>query len=158
MRFEETDYGRPLCSAYSTSNAGGWSNWEWRAFNPDKLTYAQLTWIRLAPTRYPRISPQYIIEASRTIGDAKPLQSVEQQVFVGHYLWLPYWLLVVATLVWPALVVLLAFGSFRMERWGKSGRCHQCGYDLRASHGVCPECGMAIPVKQGALALDGSHV
>jgi hypothetical protein len=35
-------------------------------------------------------------------------------------------------------------GAWRRWRWGRTGRCPNCGYDLRSSSGRCPECGMAI--------------
>lgn len=45
----------------------------------------------------------------------------------------------------PAIIVisLLLAGALRRRKRLRSGRCVQCGYDLRASSGVCPECGTA---------------
>jgi hypothetical protein len=43
--------------------------------------------------------------------------------------------------LWPAL----------RARWRrKRKRCTACGYDLRGSTGVCPECGLAIPASPQA--------
>lgn len=41
----------------------------------------------------------------------------------------------------------------RRRRWlrSKKGLCVQCGYDLRASHGRCPECGRPISRTESAL-------
>ena len=46
----------------------------------------------------------------------------------------------------PAIIAtaLLLAGSIRRRKRLRSGQCVQCGYDLRASSGVCPECGMNV--------------
>ena len=54
----------------------------------------------------------------------------------------PYWALALPLAVFPAWAL---WTTGRRERWGKSGRCLQCGYDLRASKDQCPECGTPIP-------------
>jgi hypothetical protein len=51
--------------------------------------------------------------------------------FVGIPLWLP-----LAVCVIPLLISRLRIGLRR-----KRGRCDRCGYDLRATPGLCPECG-----------------
>lgn len=142
MPFEQTEYAERLGSDKITPNRHQWGKWEWEAFNPDRFTYTQLAWTRLTPTLYPRIEPQYFADTSYANGNANlQRQVIEEQVFVGHYLWLPYWVLVAATLVWPALVARALFKHLRRERWRSSNRCCRCGYDLRATQGVCPECG-----------------
>jgi hypothetical protein len=47
---------------------------------------------------------------------------------------------------WLALPLAVASGwsiaSYRRRRaWAATGRCRQCGYDLRATTTTCPECG-----------------
>lgn len=55
---------------------------------------------------------------------------------------MPYWVPVGASLVLPVgwSVVTLR----RRRRDQRSGQCRKCGYDLRASHDRCPECGTSI--------------
>ena len=40
-----------------------------------------------------------------------------------------------------------------VRRLAMRGRCRKCGYDLRASHERCPECGTAIPPTMVRLPL-----
>lgn len=52
------------------------------------------------------------------------------------------WWIVAVTFI-PALLVTTRF--LRRKSRVRAGRCVRCGYDLRASTGVCPECGAPIP-------------
>ena len=54
----------------------------------------------------------------------------------------PCWLPLLATTWLPGLW-LMRFRLLRRRK--KLGLCLDCGYDLRASEGKCPECGLAIP-------------
>jgi len=63
------------------------------------------------------------------------------QVYEGWAITLPYWLIT------PSLVLLPAFAASRLakrRRRSLHGLCVVCGYDLRASPGRCPECGMVV--------------
>ena len=53
----------------------------------------------------------------------------------------PYWALVVATLPFPAAYLWSARRPRRSRLRHRGGLC-TCGYDLRATPGRCPECGM----------------
>jgi hypothetical protein len=60
---------------------------------------------------------------------------------VGHYvLGLPLWFL---ALILLAPAVFKVAGDCRRVRLRIAGRCANCGYDLRATPGRCPECGAA---------------
>jgi hypothetical protein len=50
------------------------------------------------------------------------------------------------TILAGAMAVIL-LRAFRRRRWGP-GFCHQCGYDLRATHDRCPECGTVVLLTQ----------
>ena len=64
---------------------------------------------------------------------------------------IPQWFVALILAVFPALW----FGAFVKRRSrAASGRCANCGYDLRASPDRCPECGMEATPKlaKGELA------
>ena len=52
----------------------------------------------------------------------------------------PFWVL---SLVLAGTGGWAAFAWRRQRAWRRDGRCRRCGYDLRATTGVCPECGTA---------------
>jgi hypothetical protein len=52
---------------------------------------------------------------------------------------MPYWSILLISGIWPAVV----FRRWRRRRRRLAlGCCSSCGYDLRATLGRCPECGM----------------
>jgi len=57
----------------------------------------------------------------------------------------PYWLLLAVGAL-PLPVFGVTFVARRRRR--RAGLCAQCGYDLRASPGRCPECGAKAPSAQ----------
>jgi hypothetical protein len=62
---------------------------------------------------------------------------------VGWRIWIPYWLMFVVT-AFPAAYWLVRRPA---RLTGDGVPCPDCGYDLRASTGRCPECGMPIPAQ-----------
>jgi hypothetical protein len=69
----------------------------------------------------------------------------EERWLAGRGAWVPYWLLVAATGLLPALRFPGAFTRFRREKRRRRGQCLGCGFDLRASPDRCPECGRPVP-------------
>jgi hypothetical protein len=59
----------------------------------------------------------------------------------------PYWIILLLTTGFPALVIA---SRVRTRRRRVAGRCTTCGYDLRASTGRCPECGNDVQAGTGA--------
>jgi len=65
---------------------------------------------------------------------------------------IPYWFLI---LISTPLVIVSARGNLLRWRWKSTGRCTSCGYDLRFSSGVCPECGAADRINPRAVPTGG---
>ena len=62
----------------------------------------------------------------------------------GAEIAVPYWLIALATLVLPARFVKVRY--YRRRNLNEAGqRCLHCGYDLRATPNLCPECGAPTP-------------
>ncbi|HEY2584707.1 MAG TPA: hypothetical protein VGI81_02955 [Tepidisphaeraceae bacterium] len=62
--------------------------------------------------------------------------------------WRQSWTTSLEALGAVAVLFLVARRFIRSRRrvaWFQSGRCHACGYDLRASGDRCPECGISVP-------------
>ena len=64
---------------------------------------------------------------------------------------IPFYVLIPPLLVFPCPWLL---GIIRARRRRRSGCCEVCGYDLRASPGVCPECGAGRGVQTVGNLLD----
>lgn len=60
-----------------------------------------------------------------------------------HTLVIPFWAIVLCWLILPD-----AWLIHRVRTRTRSGCCKSCGYDLRASNNLCPECG--TPIQQNA--------
>lgn len=65
---------------------------------------------------------------------------------------IPYWFLI---LISTPLIVFSARRYLLRWRWKSTGRCTSCGYDLRFSSGVCPECGAADRINARIESMGG---
>ena len=79
-------------------------------------------------------------------GDRRYVNKPPVQAWVWGFLivTVPYWLLAVLTAILPMVAGVGMFRSVRRRRRKQAGRCATCGYDLRASGEVCPECGAKV--------------
>ena len=104
---------------------GAAKTWKFNVINPagSELMFAGvvITNMRRIPTRTPEVS--------------------YEDVFDVRGVALPSWLL---TLLFAILPVRDAWKYIRGKMRYGEGCCPQCGYDLRASHDRCPECGQPI--------------
>jgi len=70
----------------------------------------------------------------------------------GHALAIPFWLPLLFALVLPIWAGLQRLRQHRRQRRRARGLCAQCGYDLRATSGRCPECGTNTGASDPATA------
>jgi hypothetical protein len=68
----------------------------------------------------------------------------------GWYADFPYWLLVLLTAVAPGSWLAYSLRLRRRRIRILKNQCPACGYDLRAGHTKCPECGAPVPRKSQA--------
>jgi hypothetical protein len=73
-------------------------------------------------------------QAGRRLPDGSPWSSFEFSV--------PWWPLIALSMVLPGWWFVRRRQQRRMARLGL---CPNCGYDLRATPGRCPECGTVVP-------------
>jgi hypothetical protein len=72
-------------------------------------------------------------------------QGTDSQNQPHAFLMFPFWSVVLITSVLPAHRLRALRRDLLRRRHTASGVCPRCGYDLRASPGRCPECGILPP-------------
>jgi hypothetical protein len=82
--------------------------------------------------------------------DSVLIATMRRERGTRHKVLVPYWTVAVATGAWP----LWSLGCRILAR-PRAGKCHTCGYDLRASTDRCPECGTAISAKSSTVEKAG---
>jgi hypothetical protein len=135
-----------LCAAgWSRSVSAGWCS----PFNvivgvwasPQSIAFY---WLSFTTGRHGPLVSRYVRMPRWGFYIASYRYTTERTILIG----LPFWLVESAA----AFLALAAFMPVR-RRWRRlrDGLCLQCGYDLRAGHERCPECGTALfrnPMKQ----------
>jgi hypothetical protein len=101
------------------------------------------TWWEPAPSPF-----QNILFLDGYCGDAGREGVSEWAVMVDFSLLFPATLLV-AIWFWPFVTARVR--AFRRSRIASTGRCHNCGYDLRATPVRCPECGVCVGASNRAI-------
>jgi hypothetical protein len=106
----------------------------------------------------PRLHPfgnstlSYLRDDSGTgLGNAAPREPARPAVTL--FVAIPHWCLVIAA---AALPLIRTIRTLRRQTRRLSGRCARCGYDLRASPGMCPECGRRNGAETGKA--DGTRI
>lgn len=118
------------CNAASLGHTGGSTvRWDWAGVTP-----AQGAWAALGFERG-RVD---VARPTPFMGDLPMLGRLFSVAVPGHYIRVPWWLVVALATIAPAAWLVRA-GRRRGRR--RKGLCIACGYGLRASPGRCPECG-----------------
>ena len=125
-----------------------WGKGNWIAYRHESVSYRgrdmpafrEREWIALPPMDATTIS---------NYATAKPFLGVrslhDPQGGLGDWLIVPAWWPVALTAIGPLAWVLILRRQALRRRRRREGLCINCGYDLRASTGACPECGAHIP-------------
>jgi hypothetical protein len=92
-------------------------------------------------------------EAKSTFGMARLRHDASTAEFFSRLAvdLVPYWAVVLATLFLPLFWLLsYTLNWHDHRRRYRVGMCGNCGYDLRATPDLCPECGTIPPAAKGA--------
>lgn len=104
--------------------------WSWNSHGVS-LERHSVDWVHDEPISNPRPNDPAYAKAPYFVG-------------VTTLLATPYWLIAAASLLVPVFQLVVAhYRKFKHLERRAAGMCLECGYDLRATPGQCPECGAA---------------
>lgn len=141
----------PAQNALKVSSAGGWTDFSFKHYRYLR-SEVSVSYHRGTRHVYDKIGPHYWAgtKPSTQIGPIVmyhgfPPHQTDRKYFgesSEYGISIPYWLLL--SLLGPPLLLqtIRRVSTFRRRRRRRErGECELCGYDLRASAGICPECG-----------------
>lgn len=95
----------------------------------------------------------FYVEQSRS--PTRPWPQVASGVYIqSTSVETPYWAWMLLAAIPPALWARSAVRRYRMRYRARSGRCPECGYDLRHLTERCPECGREIDVNRAKIGVE----
>ena len=119
--------------------SGRW-RWSSRPY-ANRLSFQQFAWASAPRPAVPASVPiGLVVQTTFNNGDG----SGSEEVVAGRGVWIPYWIVLVVTLIVPALLLPRLYLWHRRARRIAANLCVACGFDLRASTERCPECGTPI--------------
>ena len=131
-----TLFARPERSAFVGSSPGRVLFIEQSSAGPLDASHCGVFGLPGSVTVY---SPPDVVRGTGFLGFGHG--SLMRPSFAGRVISVPFWGVIVVTLVLPLSAVQRRRRDRRLIR---EGRCRACGYDLRATPGRCPECGTAV--------------
>ncbi|HEV8604070.1 MAG TPA: hypothetical protein VGQ99_01815 [Tepidisphaeraceae bacterium] len=99
---------------------------------------------RAAPNGPPAFTNSYDRAEALGYPRAIPWSSPDWYYGYARELKIPFYILMRYTAIMPLLWLLSVYLQYRRHR-KPDGLCLSCGYDLRASTDICPECGQPVP-------------
>lgn len=122
-------------------NAGRWG-WR-RARYTGQSTLMGWTGGKVRSSTLPqRANVEMVMSQTFTNGRVPVLH---EQRIAGPRWWIPYWLIASVLAIVPGAQAPSVLARVRRSARQRRNLCAECGFDLRASPEICPECGRAVP-------------
>jgi hypothetical protein len=124
---------RQGCFTMWACSSGDWNIYD-PGLNPMRFDFS------IRPFEYlPKVQANNVIYVPAQRQTVASTGSIMAKAIHGYYIVVPLYLIVFVGLALMAM----AYPSQLRRKRRLRGHCERCGYDLRSSPGLCPECGTA---------------